>query len=216
MPPPTPTPPVFPLAALSFTLTLVALAGYVDAMSYLRFQGLFVSFMSGNTTALGVAMAHENAAKAGELAGVVVLFVAGVVGGSLLHRRVGRWGNSLILVLVASLLLLAHFLPPAAITSLTLAMGTLNASVHQVGRAKVSLTFVTGTLVRAGTSLADWLSGAAPAQDWLLPVALWLAFGTGALGGGAAWLHWLPGALPLAAGLSLALAVVARRVGGVR
>jgi hypothetical protein len=38
-------------------------------MSYLRFQGLLVSLMSGNATALGIA-AHETAAKAGELAGV--------------------------------------------------------------------------------------------------------------------------------------------------
>ncbi|AMR26418.1 hypothetical protein A0257_04405 [Hymenobacter psoromatis] len=216
MPIPAPTPRALPLPALSFTLALVALAGYVDAVSYLRFAGLFVSFMSGNTTALGVAVAHENSAKTGELIGVVALFVAGVVGGSLLHRRAGRWGNTLILLLIAALLLLAHFLPPAAIASLVLAMGALNASVHQVGSVKVSLTFVTGTLVRFGTGLADWLSGAAPAQNWLWPVALWLAFGAGALGGGAAWLHWLPGTLPLAATLSLTLAALARRVGGVR
>ena len=203
-----------PLGALSFTLVLVALAGYVDAVGYLRFQGLFVSFMSGNTTSLGVAVAQENGAKAGELAGVAGLFVAGVVGGSLLHRWAGRWGNTLILLTIATLLLLAYTCPAAAIAGLTLAMGTLNASVHEVGHVKVSLTFVTGTLVRFGTGLADWLSGQAPAQDWLWPVTLWLAFLAGALGGAAALRHLGPLALPAAAGLSLALAGLARRVRG--
>jgi uncharacterized membrane protein YoaK (UPF0700 family) len=211
MPGSSPTSAALPLGALSFTLALVGLAGYVDAVGYLRFAGLFVSFMSGNTTSLGVAVAQENSSKAGELAGVVVLFVAGVVGGSLLHRWAGTWGNSLLLLVIAALLLLAYAWPAGAIASLVLAMGTLNASVHQVGRVKVSLTFVTGTLVRFGTGLADWLSGQAPAQDWLWPVTLWLAFLAGALGGAAALRHLGPAALPAAAGLSLALAAAARR-----
>jgi len=212
--PSAPAPAALPLGALSFTLALVALAGYVDAVGYLRFAGVFVSFMSGNTTSLGVAVAQEDTAKLLELAGVIGLFVAGVVGGSLLHRRAGRWGNTLLLLVIVGLLGLAYAWPPAAIESLVLAMGALNASVHQVGRVKVSLTFVTGTLVRFGAGLADWLSGQAPAQDWLWPVALWLAFLAGALGGAAALRHLGGGALLGAAGLSLGLAVVARRVRG--
>ena len=207
-------PAALPLGALSFTLALVALAGYIDAVGYLRFQGVFVSFMSGNTTSLGVAVAKEDTSKLLELAGVIGLFVAGVVGGSLLHRRAGRWGNTLLLLVILNLLVLAYTLPAAAIESLVLAMGALNASVHQVGRVKVSLTFVTGTLVRFGTGLADWLSGQAPAQDWLWPVTLWLAFLAGALGGAAALRHLGPAALLGAAGLSLGLALLARRVRG--
>jgi len=213
--PDAPSPPDrLPLGALSFTLALVALAGYVDAVGYLRFAGVFASFMSGNTTSLGVAVAEENTDKVLELAGVIGLFVAGVVGGSLLHRWAASWGNTLILLVIAALLGLAAAWPPAAIESLVLAMGTLNASVHQVGRVKVSLTFVTGTLVRFGAGLADWLSGQAPAQDWLWPVTLWLAFLAGALGGAAGQAHLGRLALPAAAALSLGLATVARRVRG--
>jgi uncharacterized membrane protein YoaK (UPF0700 family) len=211
---PTTSSSTLPLGALGFTLGLVALAGYVDAVGYLQFQGVFVSFMSGNTTSLGVAVASADAGRGWELAEVITLFVVGVVGGSVLHRRAGRWGNSLILVLLATLLLLAYATPVAAIASLVLAMGALNATVHQVGRVKVSLTFVTGTLVRFGTGLADWLSGQAPAQDWLWPVTLWLAFLGGALGGAAALEHLGSHALLGAAGLSLGLAAVAGRVRG--
>jgi uncharacterized membrane protein YoaK (UPF0700 family) len=212
--PSAPAPAALPLGALSFTLALVALAGYVDAVGYLRFQGVFVSFMSGNTTSLGVAVAEEDTARLLELAGVIGLFVAGVVGGSLLHRRAGHWGNTLILLLIAALLGLAAAWPPAAIESLVLAMGALNASVHQVGRVKVSLTFVTGTLVRFGTGLADWLGGQVRAEDWLWPTTLWLAFLAGALGGAAALRHLGGAALPGAAGLSAGLALLARRVRG--
>jgi uncharacterized membrane protein YoaK (UPF0700 family) len=214
MPDTSAAPAALPLGALSFTLALVALAGYVDAVGYLRFQGVFVSFMSGNTTSLGVAVAHEEASRAWELAEVVSLFVAGVVSGSLLHRRAGTWGNTLLLLAIVNLLVLAYALPVAAIEGLVLAMGVLNASVHQVGRVKVSLTFVTGTLVRFGAGLADWLSGQAPAQDWLWPVTLWLAFLAGALGGAAGLAHLGAEALLAAAGLSLGLAAVARRVRG--
>jgi uncharacterized membrane protein YoaK (UPF0700 family) len=214
MPDTSAAPTALPLGALSFTLALVALAGYVDAVGYLRFQGVFVSFMSGNTTSLGVAVAREDASRAWELAEVLGLFVAGVVGGSLLHRRAGTWGNTLLLLVIVNLLVLAYTLPTAAIEGLVLAMGVLNASVHQVGRVKVSLTFVTGTLVRFGAGLADWLSGQAPAQDWLWPVTLWLAFLAGALGGAAGLAHLGAEALLAAAGLSLGLAAVARRVRG--
>jgi uncharacterized membrane protein YoaK (UPF0700 family) len=212
MPENSPAPAALPLGTFSFVLALVALAGYVDAVGYLRFAGLFVSFMSGNTTSLGVAIASGSGGLVGELAGVIGLFVAGVVGGNLLHRRAGSWGNKLLLFVITALLLLAYAGPAVAIAAPVLAMGVLNASVYQVGRVKVSLTFVTGTLVRFGMGLADWLSGQAPAHDWLWPMALWLAFLGGALGGAVAQLLLGPGALLLAAGLSLVLAGAARWV----
>jgi uncharacterized membrane protein YoaK (UPF0700 family) len=153
MPENSPAPAALPLGTFSFVLALVALAGYVDAVGYLRFAGLFVSFMSGNTTSLGVAIASGAVGLVGELAGVIGLFVAGVVGGNLLHRWAGRWGNKLLLFVITALLLLAYAGSAIAIAAPVLAMGVLNASVYQVGRVKVSLTFVTGTLVRFGMGL---------------------------------------------------------------
>jgi uncharacterized membrane protein YoaK (UPF0700 family) len=37
---------------------LSALAGYVDAIGFIKLGGFFVSFMSGNSTRLGVGLAH--------------------------------------------------------------------------------------------------------------------------------------------------------------
>ena len=116
--------------------------------------------MSSNTTSLGVAVAKADVAKLRQLSLVISLFVGGMVLGTLLHHRVGdRWAASVILSVVAALLALAHAYPGLAAGGLALAMGVLNASVHEVGGVKVSLTFVTGTLVKVGTGLADLLSG---------------------------------------------------------
>lgn len=47
---------VWPLA-----IALAALAGYVDAIGFLRLGGFFVSFMSGNSTRLAVGIASRSA-----------------------------------------------------------------------------------------------------------------------------------------------------------
>src|SRR5690606_15637296 len=39
---------------------LSMLAGYIDALGFLRMRGLFVSFMSGNSTRLAVGLALES------------------------------------------------------------------------------------------------------------------------------------------------------------
>ena len=39
-------------------LVLTALAGYVDALGFVRLGGLYTSFMSGNTTQLSVFLGH--------------------------------------------------------------------------------------------------------------------------------------------------------------
>jgi uncharacterized membrane protein YoaK (UPF0700 family) len=66
----------------AFAVSLALLAGYVDSLGFLKLNGFFVSFMSGNSTRLGVGLAHgpADAAIAGALIGS---FVFGVVVGTL-------------------------------------------------------------------------------------------------------------------------------------
>ena len=47
---------------------LAGIAGYVDAMGFRHLGGVFVSFMSGNTTRLGVDIAMGDWDKAGQVA----------------------------------------------------------------------------------------------------------------------------------------------------
>lgn len=209
------TPPSFP-ASFGLVLAILALAGFVDAYSFVQFSKLFVSFMSGNTTSLGVAVAHHDGEKLHQLPLVLGLFVGGVVLGSLLHNWAGHWSAALILAVVAALLGLAHGYPAGAIVALTLGMGILNASVHEVDGVKVTITFITGALVKVGAGLADLLSGRHESWAWLWQFTLWLAFGGGALAGATALQHLHQAALLLAAGFSLVLALVACLVPGLR
>ena len=54
---------------LALACTLSALAGYVDAIGFLHLGGMFVSFMSGNSTRLGVSLAQGNWSNAAEAIG---------------------------------------------------------------------------------------------------------------------------------------------------
>ena len=69
----------------ALAIGLSALAGYVDAVGFIQLGGFFVSFMSGNSTRLGVGLIERSndAAVAG---GLIAVFIAGVIAGSLTGR----------------------------------------------------------------------------------------------------------------------------------
>ena len=53
-------------------IALAAQAGFIDALGFLKLGGLFVSFMSGNSTRLGVGLA-TGASVAGMAAGLSIM-----------------------------------------------------------------------------------------------------------------------------------------------
>src|ERR1700748_3070155 len=69
---------------LVLACALSALAGYVDGIGFLHLGGLFVSFMSGNSTRLGVALAEAHWPNVLQAIGLISLFVAGAASGSLI------------------------------------------------------------------------------------------------------------------------------------
>lgn len=169
---------------------LAALAGYVDAIGFIASGGLFVSFMSGNSTRLGIGLAEAShlAALAGSL---LAAFVAGVTAATLLGRRLSGKRRRQQLLLVALLLGCGFGLGRAgiiwpALLLAAMAMGAENCVFEAGGDVKISLTFMTGNLVKVGQRLALALRGG-PAwafAPWLL---LWLAMIGGAVAGALAW-----------------------------
>ncbi len=162
----------------ALAVSLAALAGFVDAISFLKFGGLFVSFMSGNSTE-GAVEAAAGQAHALIIARAILVFVVGVTVGELLGGTSGRWGRPLVLLLETAVLGSAavadHFgqgegiLAPA----LGLAMGVQNASVHKAGGLSVALTYVTGTLVNIGRVVAAALRGSGSWGSLWPLLALW-------------------------------------------
>jgi uncharacterized membrane protein YoaK (UPF0700 family) len=64
-------------------LGYAALAGFADAIGFLKSGGLFVSFMSGNSTRLAIGLAEQEKAGIAALS-LIALFVLGVVLAALL------------------------------------------------------------------------------------------------------------------------------------
>lgn len=196
-------------------IAAAALAGYVDATGFLSANRYFVSFMSGNTTRLGVDLV-ESPQTAFIPALLILGFVIGVFGGAVLAAKAGRQRKFAVLLLVAALLAGAALAGqagqlPAAMALLVFAMGTLNNTFQRDGEVSVGLTYMTGALVRFAQGLTAKALGTGGAgwQSWLM---LWLGLTLGALSGAFALLTWPTWALWLPAVWALSLAFVARRI----
>jgi uncharacterized membrane protein YoaK (UPF0700 family) len=188
---------------------LSALAGYVDGIGYLHLGGLFVSFMSGNSTRLGVSLAEGNWWSAAAALALIVLFVIGAAAGSLIVLGHGANRQPVVLLAEAVLLALAALcyafgLPNVAIAAIVLAMGLENAVFQIDGGAGLGLTYVTGALVKVGQLAAKALTGGAR-WAWTPNLLLWTALVTGSVCGALAY-HWINlAAIWFAAGVALAL-----------
>ena len=162
---------------------LSALAGYVDAIGFLTLGGFFVSFMSGNSTRFGVAVATGQWDMAARALGLIGLFVVGVVLGSTVARRAGEGRRSVVLGLEAALLavgagLLSAGRPLLGMVPVVLAMGVQNTVFQKGGDVRVGLTYMTGTLVRVGQRIATALHGGAR-WDWVPFLLLWIGLAAG-------------------------------------
>ena len=199
------------IRARLFAISLSSIAGFVDAVGYMQSGGFFVSFMSGNTTRLGVGLVGR-LSEAATAAGIIMCFVLGVVAATLVGRgRAVR--KPIILGLVAGALGLAALAASLGGTSLALifaafAMGAENATFEEDGEIRFGLTYMTGTLVKLGQKLAHSLAGG-PDAAWLPNLQLALALAGGATLGAFAESRLHGHAFWIAAALMAALALVA-------
>ncbi len=194
--------------------SLAAVAGYVDATGFLASKGFFVSFMSGNSTRLAVGAVGRAADAAAALA-LIMVFVAGVVVGSLIGRRAGRYQRSTVIALVAAALLLAVLLAAtghlhAALGLMAFAMGAENAIFEAEGEVQIGLTYMTGTLVKFGQRLGTAISGG-DRWGWVPYAMLWLGLAGGAFLGATLFPHFGPSSLLIPAALLVVLALLVRR-----
>jgi uncharacterized membrane protein YoaK (UPF0700 family) len=197
---------------VALACALSALAGYVDGIGFLHLGGLFVSFMSGNSTRMGVSLAEGQWWTAAQAFGLIALFVIGAAAGSLIV--LGRGANRQPWLLLAEALLLAAAalcyafgLSNVAIAAIVLAMGLENAVFQIDGGAGLGLTYVTGALVKVGQLVAAALTGGAR-WAWAANLLLWAALVTGSLCGALAY-HWINlAAIWFAAAAALALSAI--------
>ena len=190
--------------------TLSAVAGYVDGIGFIHLGGLFVSFMSGNSTRLGVSLANGNWHNAIEALGLIAVFVIGAGCGSLIVRGGGRYRQASVLLVEALLLVMAAgsyqlSWPVVPIVMIVMAMGLENAVFQIEGGAGIGLTYMTGALVKVGQGIASALSGGAR-WVWLPNLLLWASLVTGAAVGTLAYVRFSLAAIWFAAVVVMAIA----------
>lgn len=201
--------------SIGFAAALAAVAGYVDAAGFLMTGGYFVSFMSGNSTRLGVGLALgiQEVALAASLIGA---FVGGVMAGASVRRLLPRRPETIILAGLASAVALSAYLLeserdlPAAVL-LAAAMGAENTIFAGAGEVRLGLTYMTGALVKVGKGLTAALFREARLR-WAPHLLLWLGLVCGAVLGAAAFSQFHALALwPAVAALGI-LALLSPRI----
>lgn len=205
----------------ALAIAIASLAGYVDALGFMSGSRYFVSFMSGNTTRLAVDLTTD--APSAILPALLILgFVTGVAGGTVIATIAGHARKPALLCLVAALLAGAGMLEAigwtrAALGAMVTAMGAVNNTFQRDGAAAVGLTYMTGALVKLGQAIGGILSGRHQ-TGWGAYLMLWSGLFAGGCAGALMANHALPAALWLASLIALILAgwswrIVTRRLG---
>ncbi len=204
---------------IALACVLSCLAGFVDAIGFIHLGGLFVSFMSGNSTRLGVFIEEGRWHEAAETAGLILLFVIGAGVGNLIvlglkaHRQ--AWvllTEGVLLALAATAFSFGH--SQVTVALIVSAMGLENAVFFTGGAGGIGLTYITGALVKVGQLMALALRGGEP-FGWLPNLLQWSALVSGSVLGAIAYrlydLHAIWFGAVAAFALSAAVALTARK-----
>ena len=118
---------------------LALIAGFIDAYGMITY-GVYVSFMSGNTTQTGYQAAEGAFGPASLSALAILFFVVGSFAGTLLVEFAGRYARRVLYCVVAAALAAIvgltqlGMLPGAlAIAAISVAMGVMNNALSRVG-----------------------------------------------------------------------------------
>ncbi|ABI61978.1 YoaK family protein [Granulibacter bethesdensis] len=176
---------------LVFSLSM--LAGMTDAIGFLSVDE-FMSFMSGNTTRMGVALSLENIERFERLALVIAMFVVGNALGMMLSYSTRRLRIPVLMLFISTLLCIAAGWPgdemgTPSLVCAVIAMGALNNVVDNVEGVALALTYVSGALSKFGRGLGRFMMGDRN-LDWLAQIVPWGGLVVGATIGAALQEHY--------------------------
>ncbi|MBO0905319.1 YoaK family protein [Jiella sonneratiae] len=197
-----------------FVALLSFLAGMTDAIGFLR-AGDFLSFMSGNTTRLAIAIGEGRGDAVMRLASILGIFVVGNATGVIVVRATGERQWPLLMavtVVTGSVAAFAGASPsPFTYLPLVLAMGMLNAAVDNVAGHPLGLTYVTGALSRFGKGLGRFICGERR-PGFLVQMCPWVGMLSGAVTGVLLLHSWQETSIWALGALALALTAISLSV----
>lgn len=196
-------------ANIALACLLSSLAGFVDAIGFIHLGGLFVSFMSGNSTRLGVSLQEGHWREALETVGLIALFVAGAGAGNLIVLGRASYRKTFVLLaegllLIGAALSYGFGFSALSISLIVFAMGLENAVFFTGGAGGLGLTYITGALVRVGQLMALALRGG-KRWEWLPSLLQWASLVIGSVLGAFAYRLYSLDAIWFAAALALML-----------
>ncbi len=174
---------------LLFDAIITLVAGFLDAVGVTYLHGIYVSFMSGNSIGLGIAVAHGRTSVAIPIASAIVSFVAGAFVGSLIAQR--RASATMIVLMlefamiVLSILMIGATSSFVALLPVCIAMGMQNAIPRSVSGVSIGRSFVTGQLFGVGRALAMALQDGSQLRQAAIHGMSWFTIVLGAIGGAA-------------------------------
>lgn len=176
---------------LAFATGLTAVAGYLDAVGFAEMSNLFVSFMSGNSTRLGTAIANGDLSVVWLSLRLIGAFLLGAALGGYLGVRVRHVIRrvlqiEIIMLVVACGLVAQGWVRPAMLV-VAAAMGLQNACFLTVSGAVIGRTFMTGAVVGFGQGLGRVLAGRGSLAQVMIYAMSWLTFIAGVAIGAATW-----------------------------
>lgn len=186
----------------------------MDAIGFIKSGGLFVSFMSGNSTRMAIGIVEVTWAGL-SAAALISLFVVGVFLSALIAARVTIAHRKVTVVTVVATLLIGAAIMQSAgwgmptIGLLCLAMGAANSVFRRDGEVSIGVTYMTGTLVKLGHRLADAALGG-DRTAWVPYLLLWLALAWGGILGALGYSSFPNASIWIAAGFALALIPITR------
>ncbi|MBD1551181.1 YoaK family protein [Pseudomonas typographi] len=197
---------------LYFVAALSILAGMVDAIGFVA-VGDFVSFMSGNTTRLALALGQGDGPGALRIGALIGTFIIGNAAGVLVGKASGKRAWPL-LACIALLLGAAGGIATAwGLILAVMAMGMINTVVEHVNGLPIGLTYVTGALSRFGRGVGRWLAGERR-SGWKVQLVPWAGMFAGAVLGVGLEHRFELRAMAIAGALTALLAVVTVTVPG--
>jgi uncharacterized membrane protein YoaK (UPF0700 family) len=186
--------PVSNLYHLVFASFATALAGFLDAVGYDQLSHLYVSFMSGNSTHLGTAVAAGQVQDVVFAGSVIAAFVGGAFIGTLIGDIAVRPTSALLLTEIALCIVAigsaTHSFATAAMTLIALTMGMQNVMHQGVSGTDAGKSFVTGALFGFGQSVAKMVRGVGPGMHAVVHATSWLSFVAGVVCGALSIKGW--------------------------
>ncbi len=166
--------------ALVVAVLLAAVTGFVDAIAFDRFLGVFVANQSGNAVFLGMAIGGSSVSTVWRPATAMVGFALGIVVGQLVRQRargprLGAWllvcevVLFLVVIVISGPIDRVHVIGGGEgfvlIVLTSMAMGVQTEVIRRVAGTAVATTYQTGAIARLGEAISRVVSRTARLRE---------------------------------------------------